>query len=83
MLAGATLGVGSDADMAVAIVPGGGVDVPVPGKRFSIRLQGDLFMLGLRGGIWRLSTGWCFIRANDRARVVTATCQGLGRRDWG
>jgi hypothetical protein len=53
---------------ALALVPGGGADVPITGHRFAFRIQGDYFGMYIPGDyghhywsrVWRVSTGFVF-----------------------
>ena len=68
LLAGPTVFHAYGTAFGLALVPGGGVDVPVPNHRFAIRIQGDYFGMYSPGDygrhywghFWRISTGFVF-----------------------
>jgi hypothetical protein len=68
VLAGATVFHAYGTALGMAVVPGGGADVPVLNHRFAIRIQGDYFGMYSPGDygrhywghVWRASTGLVF-----------------------
>jgi hypothetical protein len=65
VLAGASIWFANNAAAGLAIVPGGGADIPVGNGRFAVRLEGDYFGMYAPGDygrhywghVWRFSTG--------------------------
>jgi hypothetical protein len=65
VLAGPMAFLASGAAFGLALVPGGGADVPITGHRFAFRIQGDYFGMYIPGDyghhywsrVWRVSTG--------------------------